>query len=84
MGFFESLEQEEEKEEKKVTPKRTYTPKPKKDNFKFVLDFSTVVNSIHVNLHTAQRETLTKIVGSYKVADVRKYLIDKFMEAFEQ
>ena len=68
-------------------PKVIKEPRPRKkkvDNSQLIMDFSRVVNCIHVNIHQTHRETLKEIVGSYKVAEVRKYLTDKLLEALKQ
>ncbi|PWI49527.1 hypothetical protein CEE45_01670 [Candidatus Heimdallarchaeota archaeon B3_Heim] len=54
---------------------------PPKDNSKLIMDYSRVVNCIHVNINPVQRETLMDICGGYKVARVRKYLSDTLLIA---
>lgn len=90
VGFFDSLEEEEPKTEIKKTPQKTYTPrapripKPKysaKELAKLVSEFSRVINSIHVNQHIAQRQTLDDVIGSFSVPEVRKWLINRYTEA---
>ena len=58
-------------------------PLPVRLSKKDLKDFMKIVNCIHVNNHKAQREVLIEVIGSYKVKDVRNYLIDLFVEMNE-
>ena len=55
--------------------------KPKTPQSKVLSDFMRVLNSIHINRHLAQKQTLDEVVGSHSVIEVRKWLLDTFLEA---